>query len=96
MSRFVLRNYVAIYSQPFRLAVFFYTQKERGMAPPRLTDKVREGLRIIVARSATVWSAELGGDHWDKKEREMVLAASRYADHHFKVTDEDKQEREAD
>jgi hypothetical protein len=57
---------------------------------------VREGLRIIVARSATVWSAELGGDHWDKKEREAVLAASRYADHHFHITEENKRERQPD
>jgi hypothetical protein len=75
--------------------LFFYTQKERGMAPPRLTDKVREGLRIIVARSATVWSAELGGDHWDKRERERVLAAARYAHHHFKITADDKQSIES-
>jgi len=48
---------------------------------PRLTDKVKWGLWMIVARSATVMAAEAGG--LEKDEREAVLAASRYADAHW-------------
>jgi hypothetical protein len=48
---------------------------------PRLTDKVKHGLWLIIARSATVMEAEAGG--MDKEERDAVLAASRYADAHW-------------
>ena len=41
---------------------------------PRLTDKVKHGLWLIVARSATVMEAEAGG--MDRDERDAVLAAS--------------------
>lgn len=51
---------------------------------PRFTEKVRRGLWLIVARSATVMEAEAGGDFMDKDERECVLAASRYAEAHWK------------
>jgi hypothetical protein len=54
---------------------------------PRLTDKVKHGLWLIVARSATVMEAEAGG--MDKEEREAVLAASRYADAHWKPKETD-------
>ena len=49
---------------------------------PRLTDKVKRGLWMIVARSATVMEAEAGG--MERGEREAVLAASRYAEAHWK------------
>lgn len=51
---------------------------------PRLTDKVRHGLWLIVARSATLWSAEQTDSGWDKADREAVLAAGRYAEAHWK------------
>jgi hypothetical protein len=54
---------------------------------PRLTDKVKHGLWLIVARSATVMEAEAGG--MDKEEREVVLAASRYAEAHWKPKESD-------
>ncbi len=47
---------------------------------PRLTDKVKRGLWLIVARSATLWSAEQTEKGWDKQEREAILAAGRYAE----------------
>ena len=49
---------------------------------PRLTDKVKRGLWMIVARSATVMDAEAGG--LDREERDAVLAASRYAEAHWR------------
>lgn len=49
---------------------------------PRLTDKVKWGLWMIVARSATVMDAEAGG--LDRDERDAVLAASRYAEAHWR------------
>lgn len=55
---------------------------------PRFTDKVRRGLWLIVARSATVMEAEAGGDFMDKDERECVLAASRYAEAHWHPKEE--------
>jgi|LakMenE18May11ns_1017448.scaffolds.fasta_scaffold8086068_2 hypothetical protein len=58
---------------------------------PRLTDKVKHGLWLIVARSATVMEAEAGG--LDKEEREAVLAASRYADAHWKEVQDDAGDR---
>lgn len=56
---------------------------------PRFTEKVRRGLWLIVARSATVMEAEAGGDFMDKDERECVLAASRYAEAHWKEESSD-------
>ncbi len=53
---------------------------------PRLTDKVRLGLWLIVSRSATLWSAEQTAVGWDKAEREAVLAAGRYAEAHWGST----------
>lgn len=50
---------------------------------PYLTDKVRRGLWLIVARSATVLDAELSAA-MDKEERESILSAAAYAAHHFK------------
>jgi hypothetical protein len=59
---------------------------------PRLTDKVKHGLWLIVARSATVMEAEAvnAGSYatMEKEEREAVLAASRYADAHWKPKDQ--------
>jgi hypothetical protein len=43
---------------------------------------VKHGLWLIVARSATVMQAEEGG--LDREEREAVLAASRYAEAHWR------------
>lgn len=54
---------------------------------PRLTDKVKHGLWLIVARSATVMEAEAESskyDSMDREERAAVLAASRYAEAHWK------------
>lgn len=53
---------------------------------PRLTDKVKWGLWMIVARSATVMDAEGGG--LDRDERDAVLAASRYAEAHWRPRQE--------
>lgn len=53
---------------------------------PRLTDKVKQGLWLIVARSATLYSAEEGEPGMDKVEREAILAAGRYAEAHWKPT----------
>ena len=58
---------------------------------PRLTDKVKWGLWLIVARSATVMEAEAGG--MDKEERESVLAASRYAEAHWRPTKEPQEDQ---
>ncbi len=58
-----------------------------GALKPRLTDKVKRGLWLIVARSATVMDAEEGG--MDKEEREAVLAASRYAESHWRSKEVD-------
>jgi hypothetical protein len=49
---------------------------------PRLTDKVRRGLWLIVARSATVFDAESGG--LERDERDAVLAAAKYAEAHWR------------
>lgn len=54
------------------------------MRRPKLTDKVKRGLWMIVARSATVMSAELEGGGWDKEDRQAVLAAARYAEAYWK------------
>lgn len=54
------------------------------MSKPRLTPKVKLGLWLIVARSATVMEAEEGG--LDRDEREAVLAAVKYAEGHFKCS----------
>jgi hypothetical protein len=51
---------------------------------PRLTDKVKRGLWLIVARSATVMSAEEGGMQDDRDDRDAVLAAARYAEAHWR------------
>jgi hypothetical protein len=51
---------------------------------PKLTDKVKRGLWMIVARSATVFDAENGGLDLDRDEKEAVLAAARYAESHWK------------
>lgn len=53
---------------------------------PRLTDKVKHGLWLIVARSATVMEAEAGG--MERDERDAVLAASRYAEAHWRPRQE--------
>ena len=50
---------------------------------PRMTDKVRRGLWLIVQRSATVFDAENGGLMIDREEQDAVLAASRYAEAHW-------------
>lgn len=47
---------------------------------PKLTDKVKHGLWLIVARSPTLFSAENGGPGMDREERESILAAGRYAE----------------
>lgn len=56
---------------------------------PRFTDKVRRGLWLVVARSATVMEAEAGSGFMERDERECVLAASRYAEAHWKEESSD-------
>ena len=51
------------------------------MSKPAWTKTVQEGMWMIVARSATVWSAEQGG--LEKDERDVVLTALRYAMFHW-------------
>ena len=59
---------------------------------PRLTDKVKRGLWMIVARSATLYSAEQGGEPgMEKEEREAILAAGRYAEAHWRQEKADDQ-----
>jgi hypothetical protein len=53
------------------------------MKAPRLTNRVRRGLWLIVARSPTVMDAEASAS-MDREEREVILAAAAYAEHHFK------------
>lgn len=53
---------------------------------PRLTDKVKRGLWLIVARSATLWSAEEGASDLEPDEVAAVLAAGRYAEAHWGST----------
>lgn len=50
---------------------------------PSMTDKVRRGLWIIIARSPTLWSAELNDTDLTKEERELILLAGRYAEAHW-------------
>lgn len=66
------------------------------MRRPKLTDKVKQGLWMIVARSATVMSAELDGGGWDKEERQAVLAAARYAEAYWKGSTQCHSEAEED
>lgn len=54
------------------------------MRRPRLTDRVKRGLWMIVKRSATVMDAEAGPQGWDREERDAVLAAARYAEAYWK------------
>jgi hypothetical protein len=63
------------------------------MSKPAWTRTVMEGMWIIVARSATVMAAEGTSDFLDKETKDKVLAAVRYATHHW--APEDKRE-EAD
>lgn len=49
---------------------------------PYLTEKVRRGLWLIVARSPTVMDAEMS-ESMEKDERESILLAAQYAEHHF-------------
>ena len=56
---------------------------------PRLTGKVRRGLWLIVARSPTVLDAEVS-ESMDRDERESILAAAAYAEHHFKGEQDDE------
>lgn len=50
------------------------------MRRPRLTDKVKQGLWLIIARSPTLYSAENGAPGMERAEREAILAAGRYAE----------------
>lgn len=62
---------------------------------PKLTEKVKRGLWLIVARSPTLFSAENGGPGMDREERESILAAGRYAEAYWgKVTTTGKDEEE--
>jgi hypothetical protein len=58
------------------------------MKAPYLTNRVRRGLWLIVARSPTVMDAEMS-ETMDREEREKILAAAAYAEHHFKGDDSD-------
>jgi hypothetical protein len=59
---------------------------------PKLTDKVRYGLWLIVARSATVMSAEEGGMDSERQDRDAVLAAVKYAEAHWRPKKNDPDE----
>lgn len=50
---------------------------------PAWTTKVQRGMWMIVARSATLWSAENGGPDLEPEDKEAILAAGRYAEHHW-------------
>jgi hypothetical protein len=54
---------------------------------PAWTKQVMEGMWIVVARSATVMAAEGTSDFLDKETKEKVLAAVRYAAHHWAPAD---------
>lgn len=66
------------------------------MPKPRLTDKVKRGLWLIIARSPTLYSAENGAPGMERDEKEAIVAAGRYADAHWDVRKRvyDKQEEE--
>lgn len=53
------------------------------MRKPRLTDKVKHGLWLIIARSPTLYSAENGAPGMERDERAAILAAGRYAEAHW-------------
>jgi hypothetical protein len=53
------------------------------MRKPRLTDKVKRGLWLIIARSPTLYSAENGAPGMEREERDAILAAGRYAESHW-------------
>lgn len=50
---------------------------------PRLTDKVKRGLWLIVARSGTLWAAQEGASNLEPEDEAAVLAAGRYAEAHW-------------
>lgn len=54
---------------------------------PRLTDKVKRGLWLIVARSATLWAAQEGASNLEPEDEDAVLAAGRYAAAHWQQTE---------
>lgn len=66
------------------------------MRKPRLTDKVKQGLWLIVARSATLFSAENGAPGMGRDEKDAVLAAGRYAQAHWGDTSAGDDEAEED
>ncbi len=54
------------------------------MSKPAWTKLVQEGMWTIVARSATVMAAEIPGSSFlDDETKAKVLAAVRYATHHW-------------
>ena len=53
---------------------------------PRLTDKVKRGLWLIVARSGTLWAAQEGASNLEPEDEAAVLAAGRYAEAHWGIT----------
>lgn len=57
------------------------------MGKPAWTKTVMEGMWIVVARSATVMAAEGTTDFLDKETKDKVLAAVRYATHHWAPED---------
>ena len=52
---------------------------------PRMTEKVRRGLWLIVARSPWLFDAENGAKVIDRDEQDAILAAGRYAEAHWKT-----------
>lgn len=64
------------------------------MSKPAWTEKVEQGMWIIVARSATVMAAESESNFLDKETKEKVLAAVRYAEHHWQKDREAKERSE--
>lgn len=51
---------------------------------PRMTEKVRKGLWLIVARSPWLFDAENGAKVIGREEQDAILAAGRYAEAHWK------------
>jgi glycerol-3-phosphate cytidylyltransferase-like family protein len=53
------------------------------MSKPAWTKTVQDGAWIIVSRSATVMAAEGPTNFLDDETKQKVLAAVRYAEHHW-------------
>lgn len=61
---------------------------------PRLTDKVKRGLWLIVARSGTLWAAQEGASNLEPEDEAAVLAAGRYAEAHWRTESHEEKKDE--